>query len=329
MGARYTHHARLNRLSDQVATSTLKPRISSVGRTSFGVSVSVITEPPPPDQRAGAATLGNDLDFGQDSDQKKVERMREHSRLGVVQGAHTVGRRANDRLHGAWRIILVAFVAAASPILSHARAQPACPMRSTASPQVEVVILNPQPRLSRDTTVSALHGLSGQPQRANFHHLGVTVLRMEWRGEVQLSVATDPQGICAVVTRVRVTLAHVGHRILIAREIPQGGCLYQEVETHERRHVAANRRALREAVAPVGRALEAWAANAETRAATAEAAREALLSGLQATMTPLIAAVQERRDVANRAIDSPEEYRRIAQSCGVDQLRLQDRLRNP
>ena len=83
------------------------------------------------------------------------------------------------------------------------------------------------------------------------------------------------------------------------------------------------------ATAPVRRTLESWAVETEARAATAEAAREALVSRLQATMMPLIATVQERRDAANRAIDSPEEYRRIAQSCGVDHMRLLDRLRNP
>ena len=256
--------------------------------------------------------------------------MREHSRPGVAQTACLVSVGTNERLRGVWGVVLIAAsVGAASLLPSPAQAQPACPAPSTAPPQVEVVILDPQPRLSRDTTVSVLHALSGQPQRADFHHLGVTVVRMEWRGEVQISFATLPDGICAFVARVRVTLAHVGHRILIAREIPQDSCLYEEVETHERRHVAANRRALRDAAAPTRRALEAWAAEVETRAATAEAAREALLSGLQATMTPVIAAVQERRDAANRAIDSPEEYRRIAQSCGVDHVRLQDRLRNP
>jgi hypothetical protein len=270
------------------------------------------------------------LDEDPDFDQRKVESLPDHSCLGVVQRAHPVGLPASNWLGGGWRIIVItAFVAAALLVIAQAQAQPACPTRGTTPPQVEVVILDPQPRLSRDTTVAALHALSGQPQRADFHHLGVTAVRMEWRGEVQVSVATSADGICAVVARVRVTLAHVGHRILIAREIPQDSCLYQEVETHERRHVAANRRVLREAAAPARRALEAWATEAEARAATAEAARDALMSGLQTTMMPLIAAVQERRDAANRAIDSPEEYRRIAQSCGADHLRLQDRLRNP
>lgn len=253
--------------------------------------------------------------------------MPEHSRPGVAPRDHPVGLPRNGRLRGRWRIIVAALATVASPVI--AQAQPACPPRSTTRPQVEVAIVDPQPRLSRDTTIAALHALSGQPQRADFHHLGVTALRMEWRGEVQVSVTSDPSGACAEVARVRVTLAHVGHRILIAREIPAASCLYQEVETHERRHVAANRRVLRDAAAPVRRAIEAWANEAEARAATADAAREALLSGLQAAMTPVIAAVQERRDAANRAIDSPEEYRRIAQSCGVDHIRLQDRLRNP
>lgn len=256
--------------------------------------------------------------------------MRDHSRFGALHQGDPGGARVTGWCGGAWKgVLITASVAAASLLSAPAHAQPACTAQRSAPPQVEVVLLDPQPRLSRDTTVSALHALSGLPQRADFHHLGVTVVRMEWRSEMQISLATSSDRICAVVARVRVTLAHVDHRILIAREIPQGSCLYEEVEMHERRHVAANRQALRDAAVPARRALEAWALGAEAQAATAEGAREALASGLQATMRPLIAAVQERRDAANRAIDSPEEYRRIARSCGVDHMRLQDRLRNP
>lgn len=204
----------------------------------------------------------------------------------------------------------------------------ACPPR-TPGARVEVAVSDPAPRLSHDTPVAGLNALAGHGVGSGFQHLGLTILRSEWRSEIALRVAGGDGAVCAVVEHVRVTLAHTENRILIAREIPAGTCLYQEVEAHERRHVAANTRVLRAAVAPARRAIEAWAAEAEGRAANPETAKAVLQEGLRQAMEPVMAALNERRTEANRAVDSPEEYQRLSRSCALDHVRLQDRLRRP
>lgn len=204
----------------------------------------------------------------------------------------------------------------------------ACPPR-TPGARVEVAVSDRAPRLSHDTPVAGLNALAGQGVGTGFQHLGLTLLRSEWRSEIGLRLAGGDGGVCAVVEHVRVTLAHAENRILIAREIPAGSCLYEEVEAHERQHVAANTRVLRAAVAPARRVLEAWAAEAEARAADPEAAKAVLQEGLRQAMEPVMAALNERRVEANRAIDSPAEYQRLSRSCALDHVRLQDRLRRP
>jgi len=204
----------------------------------------------------------------------------------------------------------------------------ACPPRTPAA-RIEVLVSDPAPKLGHDVTVAGLNALAGQGLGSGFQHLGLTLLRSEWRGEIALRATGGAGGLCAVVEHVRVTLAHAENRIFVAREIPAGTCLYEEVEGHERRHVAANARVLREAVAPARRALETWAAQAEARAASPDAAKAVLQEGLRQAMEPVMAALNERRTEANRVVDSPEEYQRLSRSCATDHIRLQDRLRRP
>lgn len=220
---------------------------------------------------------------------------------------------------------LLSTALALAPVL--AAAEPvACPV---PGPRIVVTVMDPAPSISHDVSVDALHAQSGQARTTLSHHLGLTRLRVEWRTQVVARVAPGPEGVCAVVAEARLTLVHAEHRILIAREIPAGGCLYREVEEHERRHVAVNRTALAEAAPAARRVLEAWAAGAEARAPTAEAATALLREGLNRALEPVAAAVLERRAAAHRAIDTVEEYNRLYRSCALDQIRLQDRLRGP
>ncbi len=213
---------------------------------------------------------------------------------------------------------LAAAPAAASP-------PAACP---TPKPRVRVTLRDPAPPFSRDITVAGLHAKSGQPQTSFSHHLGLTMVRTEWQSELQAHVARTPDGgVCATVAEARITLANAEHRVLIAREIPEGGCLWREVETHERRHVAVNRRTLQDAATPARRALDAWAEAAVARAATPREAMLALRDGMGQAIAPVATALKEARQKAHGAIDTPEEYHRLYRSCGADQIRLQDRLR--
>jgi hypothetical protein len=186
--------------------------------------------------------------------------------------------------------------------------------------------------LSTDSGVVALHAETGRPRSATAHHLGLTTSRVEWltRVDIRYTRARLPDGterFCVVPAEVALTLSQAEHRIRIAREIAPEGCLFREVEAHERRHVAVNRRTLREAAAHARAAGQAWVRTAEARGATLEEAMASLRRGLREAIGPSLAAMRAARDRGHGAIDSPAEYRRLGRVCPEDQAALRERLR--
>jgi len=227
---------------------------------------------------------------------------------------------------------LTAFAALALLALSapgRAAAAADCPPRA---PRVRLTVADPEPVLSTELGVDALHAETGRPRSASVHHLGLTLSRVEWRSEMDARTTASAArrgggGVCAVPGRVVLALVQSEHLVRIAREIPRGGCLFREVERHERRHVAVNRRSLAEAAARARRAAEAWAATAEGHGATEAEAMAALQAGLRRAIEPALAAMRAEREAAHRAIDTTAEYRRLARVCPEDQRALRGRLR--
>jgi hypothetical protein len=208
----------------------------------------------------------------------------------------------------------------------------ACPPRA---PVVQVQVVDPEPLLSAEAGVDALHAMTGRPRMPAARHLGLTVSRIEWRTEITLRTLRLPapppgggQVFCAVPATVTLTLAHAEHRIRIARELTEGGCLFAQVEAHERRHVAVNRETLRAAARTVRTAAEAWARTAEGRGATLEEATDGMRQGLRRAIEPAMEAMRQAQARRHAAIDSPAEYRRLARVCPEDQAMLAERLRD-
>lgn len=203
----------------------------------------------------------------------------------------------------------------------------ACPPRE---PRVVVQVLDPEPVVSAERGMDELHAMTGNPRTAAARHLGLTSARAEWQTEIRLRLdarrpAEGP--VCAVPDRVTITLALAEHVTRIARELPESGCLFQEVAAHERRHVAVNRATLRDAAVRTRAAAEAWARTAEGHGATAEQAAEALRDGLRRAIEPAMAAMRAAQARRHAAIDTLNEYRRLARICPEDQQVLAERVR--
>jgi hypothetical protein len=178
-------------------------------------------------------------------------------------------------------------------------------------------------------SAGALRAETGAPHDGSFpHHLGLTLSRVEWRSEITVR-SRGPQGgpVCGVPAEVRLRLVQAEHTIRLARELPRGGCLANEVMAHERRHVEVNRRTLREAAAELRSVARAWMARAEARAADVGAAALALQDELGQVLEPVLERLRTARDAAHAAIDSDEEYRRLGRVCPEDQRRLRAALR--
>jgi len=204
---------------------------------------------------------------------------------------------------------------------------PNCPPRG--QPVVRVRINDPEPQILRPLPAAELQVLARQPDAkaaevpGHTHHLGLTLSRVEWRSEITVRSQGRIEGpVCAVPVELRLTLLHAEHAIRLARELPRGGCLAQEVLAHERRHVAVNRRTLREAGTALGSAARRWAARAEARAVDVATAAAALQDDLETAVEPVLARLRAARDAGHAAIDTPAEYARLGRVCPTDQRRL-------
>lgn len=202
---------------------------------------------------------------------------------------------------------------------------PPCPPHA---PQVRVEVEDAEPTVLGGADIDELHARTRQPRTARIHHLALTTSRVEWRSEItaRYAQAAGDGPVCAVPGEVTLVLVHAEHAVRLAREIPEDGCLWREVMAHERRHVAVNRRSLRAAAAAARAAAEAWALQAEARGPDVEAAVARLQRGLRRAIEPALARMRAEREAGHRAIDTQEEYRRLARVCPADQSLLRETL---
>lgn len=211
---------------------------------------------------------------------------------------------------------------AAGPAM--AEVTPACP---GGTARVRLTVTDPEPVVSRELGVDALHGETGEPRSETLHHLGLTTSRVEWHSEIETRYRSGRGGVCARPAEVVLSLAQTEHTVRIANEIPAGSCLYREVLAHEQRHVAVNRRSLQRAATQARAAAEAWAARSQGRGATLDDAMEALQHGLHRAIEPALASMRNSREAGHRAIDTEAEYRRLSRVCPADQRLLREALR--
>jgi hypothetical protein len=202
---------------------------------------------------------------------------------------------------------------------------PRCPPHA---PQVRVEVEDPEPAVVGGADIDELHARTGRPRTERVHHLALTTSRVEWRSEITARYAQATPGgpVCAVPGEVTLVLAHAEHVVRLAREIPENGCLWREVMAHEKRHVAVNRRSLRGAAAAAQAAAAAWARQAEARGPDIDAAVGRLQRGLRRAIEPALARMRAEREAGHRAIDTREEYRRLARVCPADQSLLRQTL---
>ena len=216
---------------------------------------------------------------------------------------------------------------AAAPALGPAPARAETPPCPPGPPQVRLTVVDPEPVFSNALGVDDLHRETGQPRSATLHHLGLTTSRVEWQSEIETRYRSTEGGVCARPASVTLTLTQTEHSVRIAREIPKGGCLWREVSTHEQRHVAVNRRSLRQAATQAKAAAEGWGAKAEGRGATLDEAMAGLQQGLRRAIEPALVGMRAARESAHREIDSYAEYQRLSRACPGDHKRLRDSLR--
>jgi hypothetical protein len=209
-----------------------------------------------------------------------------------------------------------------------AAAQSAAPCPPRGTPVVLVEVQDRAPRVLPPLPARALRVQAGGPPDGNFpHHLGLTVFSVESRSEITVRTQANEGDACAVPAEVRLMLVQTEHSIRLAREVPAGSCLANEVLAHERRHAEVNRRTLRDAARDLRATARAWSARAERHAADAGQAAIALQDELAAAIEPVLERLRAARERGHATIDTPAEYERLSRVCPEDQRRLRAALR--
>ena len=192
-----------------------------------------------------------------------------------------------------------------------------CPWSPPATMQLEIV----RAPLMEDFTRSAT-ALTREAKPGTASANGQLVLGLEraqaiatFRISAQVSRLAD--GVyCAAPASITGKFGFQAMTVAVARELPQGSCIFKEVLAHEMRHVAADLETLAE-FAPVARQRmeEAAARGGPVRGVAQAQVVAALDARLKAAMTAAVNDFSRRRDQRQAAIDTKAEYDRVARAC--------------
>ncbi len=110
--------------------------------------------------------------------------------------------------------------------------------------------------------------------------------------------------------------------VYVAKEFPEGSCAYNEIYQHELRHVATYQEHLASIENVLAETLNRRYATGTPWQGPVGQTQTALQKEMNERWMPYIKREIERVESAQALIDTPEEYRRVAESCNGDIKRL-------
>jgi hypothetical protein len=145
--------------------------------------------------------------------------------------------------------------------------------------------------------------------------LGLTEARLSYRLNWGANYLVE-QGTGRACMRPRLTLVFdVNPQLVsVAREFPKGSCAFNEIATHELRHVNANQAQLQTAADMMQRELTTFFGQ-KVFYGSKSALQAQWQDALSSSWMPLAKAELAKVDIAHNAIDSPEEYARNRTIC--------------
>ncbi len=146
--------------------------------------------------------------------------------------------------------------------------------------------------------------------------MGLSSSRLDARLHFDFSVRQVSRQRCYYLSAIEAQLGYDYRLVQIAREIPEGSCLYDEIRRHEYKHVAVDEAAVRENLSYVASQLHAVANSlGVTKAVDDQQAQRRVDAALRAAIKPILAHVSALRSAAQDRVDTPAEYARVEQAC--------------
>ena len=148
--------------------------------------------------------------------------------------------------------------------------------------------------------------------------LGLASRRLGYGYTITTEILRLPSGTyCASLRDVNVTLAYSNSAIYVAREIPYGSCVHDEVLAHERQHIEIDRQLMLDMRDDINTNLQRVVNSiGQIRAGSQSAAVDGLKRRIDSGLVNVYEIYAQERADRQQSFDSPEEYRRIGQVCG-------------
>lgn len=165
-------------------------------------------------------------------------------------------------------------------------------------------------------SVGGLTRLAAAIARPQHQVLGLTRGQAVVRYKLEIQRQLDPSGQweCAS-SKIVLAYGFDPLTVFVAREFPPGSCAYQEIHTHELRHLETYKAQVDKVEAEITGALQRRFADLTPWRGPAGQAQGNLQRELGERWIPYVKLLLERVEADQALIDTPEEYARIAASC--------------
>ena len=181
---------------------------------------------------------------------------------------------------------------------------------------VEVDVALAPAREDRSLTHAELAAMNA-PASPRHSTVGLTRASFGYRSTLELDGLEDARGRRACARpRVRVEVSAAPMTVYVAREFVGDGCREPLILEHEQRHVQVFADFAVEAAPALARRLEATLGRRASVGATMVELQASTKASLEAELDRFLAEAREELARRHAAIDTPDEYERLARECG-------------
>lgn len=181
---------------------------------------------------------------------------------------------------------------------------------------VSVKRLDEPVRINLQYGYQALKALSADYTRSDREVLGLTRGQAIAKFSTRSMVLPDPSGRWECAShQIALEYGFSPLTVYVSKEFPQGSCAHDEIYAHELKHVRvyqAHARKIEQEIAD--RLRDRFAATAPIRGPRGETQLR-LNQQIHQEWIPFVKRLLDEANIAQRDVDSPEEYERVAASC--------------
>ncbi len=185
-----------------------------------------------------------------------------------------------------------------------------------APPLVNVIAVLPQPEETHSPSYHDLTKEMGAKLKPSYDAMGVSHSDLGFTFVVNTTWVAYRGHRCHYLTSVDLRFGYSQRRVELARELPEGSCMYQEVRAHEYRHVAVDDGIVRNNLGYVKEQLElALGGLGPVDTDNSDEALNGFKKAVRAALKPISQHVFALQDAAQERVDTESEYARVENAC--------------